>query len=116
MTRLATAEPLKWVIVGYQCRTPQEAIDFRSVLNRTDAADLCDQLVREATPAGQLYGLAGLALVAPERYGEAEARLLRNGDTPVKTLIYCVGSTYTIKEAILLLEVEDGKFARAFMQ
>ncbi len=85
------------------------ATAFRTVLNEPDAAALFAELVEDARPAGQLYGLAGLQLTEPSTYKRALPRYLVRTDS-ITTAAGCIISNGTVGD--VAKEIASGGIVR----
>lgn len=89
---LRTAELFEDAYVGYAGERSRGAAALRALLADPDAKTALHDLVAHGTPAGRLYGAAGLYFADPPAYDAALARIAADGGT-VRTQRGCMQDT-----------------------
>jgi hypothetical protein len=79
---------------------------FRQLLKQPDAVALCQKLLNDGTPAGQLYGLLGLRLLDQKAFQTALPRYA-DSKTDIETVRGCI-VTHTTAGA-LAQQIEKGE-------
>ena len=69
--------------------TSEEERGLRALLKTPDASEKLSQIIRSASPAGQLYALLGLHLRDPQAFDRAIPDFLRRDDI-VTTMTGCI--------------------------
>jgi hypothetical protein len=109
---LRNAERFSSAGVGYAGLTPNEVMAWRVVFFRGDAESTFKNLLETATPAGQMYALAGLRFGKPDVFTRAATRLEGRLDR-VQTVRGCIGGSETIAE--LVAEIRKGDWVREYI-
>ena len=101
--------------VGYAGLTPNEVMAWRVIFFRTGGESTFVRLLDDATPAGQLYALAGLrfAFANEELFAKAAARLARRTDR-VHVIRGCIGFEASVAE--LVAEIRKGEWVRDYLR
>lgn len=102
---LRTADAFEDTQVGYGGDLSRYVAAFRVVLAEPSARASFHALVDHATPAGRLYGVAGLYFADPPAFDEAVARLAAEGGT-VTTRGGCDTATEPVAEVVRTKETK----------
>ena len=92
--------------VGYAGVPSREETAFRQIIKQHGASVLCQKLLTEATPAGQLYGLLGLRILDEQAFKAALPRY-KKSKMVVLTMSGCIGFPTSAGE--LVHKIETGK-------
>jgi len=96
--------------VGAAGTTPDTVKALRLILNDPAAESIFKQLLAEATPAGQLYALAGLYVINPE-FARLAAKPYESSQEMVQTQFGCINAEMPISE--VTMQILDGTLPRA---
>jgi len=96
--------------VGVAGITPDTVQALRLILKDPAAENILKQLLAEATPAGQLYALAGLYVTNPE-FARTAATPYESSQEMVRTQFGCVNAEMPISE--VTTQILDGTLPRA---
>jgi hypothetical protein len=99
--------------VGYAGLTPNEVMAWRVIFFRADAESIFKNLLETATPAGQLYALAGLRFSNSRVFSRTAARLEGRRDL-VQTVRGCIAGRQTFAE--LVVEIKNGDWVRDYIR
>ena len=113
VTILQSAPQFNSASVGYAGMTPNEVIAWRVLVFRTDAESTLVMLLDTATPAGQLYALAGLRFRSAALFAR-EAQRFKNRTDQVQTLSGCIGGSARFDE--LVAQIGRGEWVRGFLR
>jgi hypothetical protein len=113
LTILQSAQSFNSAGIGYAGLTPNEVMAWRVVFFRADAESTFLNLLETATPAGQLYALAGLRFRNDDAFERAAARLEGRLDR-VQTIRGCIGGAATVAE--LVAEIRKGDWVRDYLR
>lgn len=92
--------------VGVAGVTSKTETAFRQLLKQPDPAVRCQKLVREATPAGQLYALLGLRLTDQKAF-QALVPTFKTSTKDVETVTGCIVARTPV--AVVATRIEAGK-------
>src|SRR5437588_5967700 len=98
--------------IGYAGLTPNEVLAWRVVFHSPDADSIFQNLLGNASVAGQLYALAGLRFNDSNAFAKAAARLRARAGR-VQTIRGCIVGSLTVAEAVR--EIERGDWTREFI-
>ena len=93
--------------VGYAGRPSESEIAFRQLLKQPNPLILCQKLLGEATPSGQLYGLLGLRLLDRKAF-QAVLPRYRTSKVDVPTMSGCIVIKTTT--ASIAEKIDKGKY------
>ena len=110
---LQNAERFSSAGVGYAGITPNEVMAWRVLFFRADADSTFQNLLETATPAGQLYALAGLRFRNDVVFARAAARFEGRLDR-VQTVRGCIVGASTVGE--LVAEIRKGDWVRDYLR
>lgn len=110
---LRNAEQFSSASVGFVGITPNEVIAWRAIAYGEDAENTLVQLVRSASPAGQLYALAGLRFRNEAAFAR-EARRFKNRSDQVSVASGCLVGSVSFKE--ILAQIERGEWIKGFVR
>jgi len=96
--------------VGVAATTPDTVKALRVILKDPAAENIFKQLLAEATPAGQLYALAGLYVINPE-FARRVAKPYESNQTMVQTQFGCVNAEMPISK--VTKQILEGGLPRA---
>jgi len=99
--------------VGYAGITPNEVMAWRVIFFRADADSSFQKLLDTATPAGQLYALAGLRFRNDAAFARAAAKFEGRQDR-IQTVRGCIVGTSTVAE--LVSEIRKGDWVRDYLR
>ncbi len=109
---LLQAHAFEGASIGIGGRLSNGVRDFRVVARDKDAAALFAKVTAEGTPAGRLYGLAGLYFVDPAAFERVKATAVAP-DTQVQTMFGCILGQE--KAAMLLIRIGHGDYSSEFL-
>lgn len=107
---LRTTAVFSGAAVGVAATTPDTVQALRLILKDPAAEDIFRQLLAEATPAGQLYALAGLYVINPE-FARTAATPYESSQEMVRTQFGCVNAEMPISE--VTEQILEGSLPRA---
>lgn len=99
-------------ILGDPEHTPQPQFELRCILKRDDSVQVLRGLLREATPAGQMFALTGLILISPSDARRAEEELRKAN--PLIT--YSSGDIIRQEKASALIDYLEQGLARRIIE
>ena len=113
VTVVRNAEQFSSASVGYAGVTPNEVIAWRVLAFRADAETTFLKLLDTATPAGQLYALAGLRFRSTALFTR-EAKRFKNRSDEVPTVSGCMGWSARFDE--LVAQIGRGEWVQNFVR
>ena len=113
LTILQNAPQFSSASVGFAGITPNEVIAWRLLVFRADAESTLLRLLDTATPAGQLYALAGLRFRSTALFAQQAERFKGRLDQ-VPTVSGCLGGSATFGE--LVTQISRGEWVRGFVR
>ncbi|HJR66297.1 MAG TPA: hypothetical protein VJ802_07685 [Gemmatimonadaceae bacterium] len=99
--------------VGYSGSVPTSVVAWLTVVRSAAPDSLLRKLLQTATPAGQLYALAGLRVTNPELFAET-ARDFRTFHPTVPTLAGCIGGSELVRT--IVSDLERGEWVDGFLR
>src|SRR5262249_23590325 len=107
--RLAAADVFAIGPVGVAGTTPADEMALRVLLGDFQADAALTSLVESATPAGKLYGLAGLSVIDRDRAGALGHELAAvEGSTEVEDVLGCTVMRVKVSEVLQRIERGGG--------
>ncbi|HYU22429.1 MAG TPA: hypothetical protein VEM60_04750 [Candidatus Dormibacteraeota bacterium] len=113
VTILQNAEQFSSASVGYAGMTPNEVIAWRVIAFRADAESTFLKLLDTATPAGQLYALAGLRFRSNALFTR-EAEQFKSRSDKVHIISGCIVWSTPFDE--IVTQIGRGEWVRSFVK
>lgn len=109
---LRNASEFAGAAVGYGGTVPTAVVAWLTIVSHPSARNLFQDLLHTGTPAGRMYGLAGLRAIHIPLF-RVHAEPLRRSRAWVNTLFGCIGSTMTTAE--IVAELDRGTWIGEFV-
>lgn len=104
---LKTADCFRIGPIGYGADTSPEKIALVKIMNQSDSYVVLEKLFYQASPAGQLYALAGLRLVDKTKY-EKLLMQIKHRNREISSQLGCIVQEEPIGN--IVEDIERGEF------
>jgi hypothetical protein len=98
--------------VGYGGTVPTTVVAWLTIASHPSAKNLFQDLLHTGTPAGRMYGLAGLRAIHVPLF-RVMAEPLRRSQAPVNILVGCIASLMTTAQ--IVGELDRGMWIEEFL-